>query len=373
MPKSPTTLPPDIVDALAAGEITEREAARRVGVSKTTVHRAKRRTAQADLPEGVEEALSRLGVDRVHATSGWLKDRGASVHFRLPSAPPADLAADIIAALAAVPAARRAPSPKSKSNEKLLTVYPLFDAHVGMHAWSKETGGQDYDLALARQDLEDAFANLAVLAPPSSEALLILGGDSLHADNADGMTPKSKHILDTDGRHSKVAAEAVAAFASVVDHLLAIHQHVTVRVLPGNHDPNSHLIITHALAQRYRIEPRVGIDLDHREIGMMRWGRCAILSHHGDKRKPADLAMLFAAACPFWGETPHRHILTGHIHHDSSKDFPGVRWESVRAFAPADAYGAMFGSRRGLQAMTFCRDRGLVSRVYDHIERRYAA
>jgi hypothetical protein len=69
--------------------------------------------------------------------------------------------------------------------------------------------------------------------------------------------------------------------------------------------------------------------------------------------------MYLADTCPEWSATRDRHILTGHIHHDSIKDFPGVKWWSLRAFCPPDEYGAAFGGRRALQSLTFDDKTGL--------------
>ena len=91
--------------------------------------------------------------------------------------------------------------------------------------------------------------------------------------------------------------------------------------------------------------------------------------HHGDKCKPERLAMIAADKCPWWSDTTHRVILTGHLHHFKVQDFPGVTHYTLRAFCPPDAYGAMFGGKRGVQAMTFSNVKGLVNQAHDPIER----
>jgi len=51
-----------------------------------------------------------------------------------------------------------------------------------------------------------------------------------------------------------------------------------------------------------------------------------------------------------WGETQHRFIWTGHIHHQSklnqiNKDYVGVEVESFRILPPGDAYSHQKGYR----------------------------
>lgn len=253
----------------------------------------------------------------------------------------------------------------------LCTVYPIFDAHYGMHAWGKETGEVDYDLKLAAGDMRHAFAKVSALTPASHTAVLLIGGDFYHADDNRSETPGSKHKLDTDGRHFKVLEEGIKVVAETIDNLLAKHDVLRVRVLRGNHDEHSHMVLTFAIAERYRDEPRITVDRDPRDLFMMQWGRCLISAHHGDKAPPERLTLYLSDVCSFWSDTRHRYCFTGHVHHDRAKDTGPLRWESLRAFAPKDSYaaGMGFSSRRALQALTFHNIDGLVLRATDPIER----
>ena len=260
------------------------------------------------------------------------------------------------------------PQPVEIEASNLLSVYPVFDLHHGMLAWGDETKAQDYDLDHAAADLKSAVARLHQLTPKGGEALLILGGDTLHIDDGRNETPQSRHKLDADGRYYKVLDTAIKSIAWLIETLAYRHDKVKVRVLAGNHDIHSHLALSFALAERYRDTPRITVEKNPHDLFMHRHGACLIAAHHGDKSPPQRLAMYLSDICPYWSETRHRHILTGHIHHDSAKDFPGVKWQSLRAFCPPDAYGAGFGSRRSLRVMVFDDKRGLVLTAEDGVE-----
>jgi len=253
----------------------------------------------------------------------------------------------------------------------LCTVYPLMDLHLGMMAWGRETGSEDYDLSLACRDMRHAFAKVLALVPASKEAILILGGDTLHADDDRAETPQNKHKLDVDGRQFKVIDTAIAILSETIERLLEKHSRLTIRVLRGNHDMHSHMVLTFALAERYRNDPRVVVDKDPRDLFMKQWGRSAIFAHHGDRAKPDRMALYISDVCPFWSETRHRHYFVGHVHHDHAKDIGPLRYESLRAFCPPDSYaaGMGYGPRRALQAVTFHKNDGLVLRALDPIER----
>lgn len=271
-------------------------------------------------------------------------------------------------AFANIPKAPPIPVPKHTATD-LLTLYPLFDVHMGMHAWSDETGGDNYDLKLSTADVHMAVGNVMALSPDSQDSILLIGGDFFHGDDSTNQTPASGHALDVDGRHMKVLDTGIEVVAATIDRLAAKHKNVQARVLRGNHDPHSHMALTLALAQRYRGHKRVTIDKSPRDIFMRQWGRCLIAAHHGDKQKPEKLAMVLAEICPFWSESPHRIVFTGHKHHQQANDFPGIEWEQFRAFCPPDAYGAQFAPRRAMHAITFNRETGIATRAKDPIKR----
>lgn len=301
--------------------------------------------------------------------SFWVKDGSHSVYYQVPKSDTQDDWLERVAdAFASVPPA---PEPKTvwDGRGELMTVYPVMDMHIGMFAWGKETGGQDYDLDNAQCDVFDAFAALGDLTPMGGPAVLILGGDTLHADDTRNQTPASGHHLDVDGRHYKVLDTAINTVCWMVDYLAKRHSSVTVRVLRGNHDVHSHMVLTFALDARYRASETVAVDKSPRDLFMMQHGICMIAAHHGDKSPPQRLVGMIADVCPFWSATRDRHVLTGHIHHDSSKDFPGAKWHSLRAFCPPDAYGAGFAPRRALQAMVFHDKKGLVMTAHEPIWR----
>ena len=261
------------------------------------------------------------------------------------------------------------PKPVEFTDNGLLTVYPLYDMHVGMMAWGKETGGQDYDLSLFKSDLLRAIETVAARSPQSAEALVIFGGDTLHVDDDSNETPGSHHKMDADGRFEKITDVAIEAISHSIEYLSIRHARVRVVVLQGNHDKNSHIILKASLKQRYRLCDRILFENTHQDKYWIKHGKTLIFAHHGDKMKPERLAMIVADQCPHWSNTRYRVALTGHLHHMKVQDFPGVTHYTLRAFAPADAYGASFGGVRGISAMTFSEETGLTVTAYDPIER----
>lgn len=327
------------------------------------------------LDPAVKNGMQAIGTNMVPALA-WAKippkdgEIGYSLMLKPEAEPPEAVAERIREALEGMEAAEPVSPPESVMAD-LCAVYPLMDAHVGMLAWGRETGSQDYDLDHAAQDMRHAFAKVLALTPAAEQAVLLIGGDFFHADDNRAETPANRHKLDVDGRFWKVLDVGIGIIAETVHKLLQKHAKVMVRVLRGNHDPHSSMTLNFALAERYRNETRVHIEKDPRDLFMMQWGKCAIFAHHGDKGKPQQMALYLSDVCPFWSETRHRHYLTGHVHHDHAKDLGPLRYESLRAFCPPDAYAASmgYGGRRALQSITFHKADGLVLRALDPIDR----
>lgn len=356
--------------AMAQSGTARKEIATKLNLSTRQVRRyveQQRALAEAD-PATVNAMQAAQSNALPH--SFWVKTDNHSVYYKVPGVSSGqDILADIADAFANVPAYVPAEAACEPDRKELLTVYPVFDLHAGMFAWGKETGWQDYDLSHMADDVREAFGNLDILTPRVGKALLILGGDTLHIDDERNETPQSKHKLDADGRYYKVLQDAINALCWMVDHLHKRHSQVIVRVLRGNHDQHSHMVLSFALSERYRNAPSVVIEKTPRDLFMIQHGNSMIAAHHGDKSPPQRLAMMIADTCPFWSATRDRHLLTGHIHHDSTKDFPGIKWHSLRAFCPPDAYGAGFAPRRALQAMVFHANKGLVLTAHDGLWR----
>jgi len=251
----------------------------------------------------------------------------------------------------------------------LLSLYPIFDAHIGMHAWGAETGGDDYDLKLARGDMAAAFGKVMALTPSSAEAILLVGGDYFHIDDSRNETPASRHRLDADGRYQKVIDTGVDILIGAIDGLLAKHDRVQLRVMRGNHDEHSSVILPNALYQRYRLEPRIEVVKDPRDLFMRQWGTSAIFAHHGDKTPLQKIVNILCDICPFWSSTKHRHYFSGDKHRFKSEDLGPLVVETMRPFCPPDSYGSRWASRRAFQSVTFHREDGLVQRNYDPIQR----
>lgn len=248
--------------------------------------------------------------------------------------------------------------------EEMAVVIPFGDPHIGLYAWAEETG-DDFDLEIAERDLCAAVDRLLDATPPAAECLIANLGDFFHADNMDGTTWRSGHKLDTDTRWSKVLRIGVKIMRYCIEAAARKHQKVTVINAIGNHDDHSSMFLSVCLAQIYENDPRITINDKPTVTHYWRFGLCFVGVHHGHSIKMDKLPLVMASErAQDWGETKYRYFLTGHIHHDSKKEFNGVTVESFRTLAAKDAYATSHGysSGRDMKALVLHKQFGEIGR-----------
>ena len=234
------------------------------------------------------------------------------------------------------------------ASDDLMAVYPLGDPHIGVLCWAQETG-QDWDLVIAKKSFLEVFDRLVMTAPRCKNAVIVNLGDYFHSDNTDGVTTRSGHSLDMDGRYAKMVSVGMDIMRRMIESALQRHENVRVINAVGNHDDTGAMFLSIALQHIYENETRVSIDTSPAPFHYVQHGRCMFGVHHGHTCKADRLPGVMAADQPvMWGETDFRYWYTGHIHHDTKKEHAGCTTESFRTLAAKDSYAA-WGGYRSLQ------------------------
>lgn len=123
---------------------------------------------------------------------------------------------------------KHAPSkPPTNTLSDLLNCYVISDYHLGMMAWSEESGS-DWDLKIAEETLIKWFEKAIRLAPESKTAIFCNLSDMLHWDGLEAVTPAHRHVLDADTRFQKVVRVCIRLFRQIMDMLLDKHEKVVM-------------------------------------------------------------------------------------------------------------------------------------------------
>jgi len=254
-------------------------------------------------------------------------------------------------------------APKVDTDD-LLTTYPIGDHHLGLLAWSKETG-EDYDISISKAVLRSAMEHLVRIAPASRRALIAVGGDFMHYDSFKPVTPTSGNLLDADSRFPKMVEAVIEVLLDVIMMALAKHELVEVIIEIGNHDLSSSIWIMNLLRAVFAKEKRVTVNTSPMHFHFYQFGRVMIMTHHGHGVKPEALPILMATDQPeMWGATEHRVAWFFHVHHNQTKELVGATVESHAVLAVEDAWAHQKGYRpkRTMKSIIFHREFGEVAR-----------
>ncbi len=258
------------------------------------------------------------------------------------------------------------PAPAALAEDKL-ALLPCADFHIGMYAWAPEAGS-NWDLKLAEDVIGRAIEEAVERTEPCGRAIVLGGGDLLHADNQENRTARSGNALQVDGRYQKVLMAASRLMVRAVEANLRRHGHVTVRILPGNHDEHASVAVAYFLLAWFRDEPRVTVDVDPSLFFWFRFGDVLLGATHGHSAKIQDMPSIMAhRRAVDWGLTRHRFVHGFHLHHAAKfqTEGQGVISEIHQSPVPQDAwhFGSGFLSGRSIQTITYHRRFGEISRA----------
>lgn len=349
-----------------------RAAARSLGVAYNAVHQGIALAKEVAATKGYSPAHQ-----MVHEVPDPFITKGVSTYFNKKGKPTGQWVKSMLdpkkfaqmqrAALDALaedlPRVKPMPGPR-ETEAALCNVYTFTDSHVGMLAWHKE-GGADWDLKIAEATLVGCFERMVAASPKAAVALVNQLGDFLHYDGLKPVTPTSGHIVDADGRFSKMVGVSIRILRRIIDFALARHEKVVVVLAEGNHDMSSSVWLRHMFKALYENEPRVEVVDSELPYYAHEHGTTMLGFHHGHLTKKDRLPLFFAARFhEMWGRTTKRYCHTGHMHHTDEKDHDGMTVHQHPTLAAADAHSARsaYVSDRRVTALTYHSRYGEVAR-----------
>jgi len=336
----------EAVDAVAKYG-SQNEAARQLDLPRATFLHRYRSGIKAGLDEAIVHPAPQghmvKGVSTLYGPSGnvvaqWVKTKTGELDL--------DQITDAITeAMADYKGAFVPPPPPPSSLDDMMTVYTVVDWHIGLLAWAEETG-ENYDLAIARDVILNSMSRLIAASPPSRQAVVLGLGDLMHFDGYEPVTARSKNFLDADGRYPKVLKTAVQMVIATIDMALKRHDTVLVRILAGNHDPQSAVAISLALALYFDGHARVTVDDSPSRFWWHRFGKVFLGATHSDLIKMKDMPLVMAHDRPHdWAASTYRRIYTAHRHHENKIEEGGVIVTCMRTPVAKDAFHS-FGKWR---------------------------
>lgn len=312
------------------------------------------------LPPGLKlKRISKYYKDGVN-TNGWViaeqdKDAAAQIMEEAIEALSKDLGK--------YPPVALAQTNRSAMAEQLVNMVTLTDTHIGMYA----TGPRDednWDLNIAAETLTKVFVELLESAPQADTCVVSLLGDIFHCNGSKPVTPKSGHILDTDGEFEGAVDVAIYVLRVIIEKALTLHKKVVVSVIRGNHDEDQAIWLRRLLKAVYANEPRIEFLDGGYVFNCVRFDKVMLGFYHGDDKNLNSLPLYFATHYPKdWGEAEFREIHTGDKHHGKEFDMSGVTIKQHTTLISKDSYAKKHGynSLRAAERITYHKDLGRCS------------
>lgn len=254
--------------------------------------------------------------------------------------------------------------PPTPSAAPLTNFLGLFDLHIGEKISADDPAAR-WDIAIAKATITASAAHAIASAPRAKRIVVCFGGDAIHYDGLLPVTPKSRHVLHSDGDFDDMVDAVLDVAIFTIDRALATHEEVYLIWAEGNHDEASSLWMRKMLARIYSAEPRLTVVQSKVPWYALQFGQVMIGVHHGHKAKLTRYAGVFANMFrKMWGSTTYAYGHRGHEHHIHEKETDGMIATQHPSLAPSDDYASGMGfiSRRGCMLVTYHDDYGEVSR-----------
>jgi hypothetical protein len=324
----------------------------------------------------IKDEANAEGIPVSAITSGWIKNKHASLHFKNPLFDGGGISFEQVKEAFRQEMLEHSPEYEAiirpKLKEPHLFVLSVSDLHIGKKSVKSETG-TEYGVEVAIKRAKDAVNKLMnrALGYEIDQILLPVSNDLLHVDNSTNSTTKGTP-QDVDGTWHENFTAARKLYVEIIEQLMQVADVHVVHV-PSNHDYVMGYCLSDALYCWFNKSKNVTFDTDvnHRKYFMYKENLIGV--SHGDGAKMEHMPLLMANEAPkFWAETKYRYIYLGHLHHKnvykfkSGKDYHGVTVEYLRSPSEADRWHHDKGfehAKKAIEAFLHHPNEGQVARL----------
>lgn len=235
----------------------------------------------------------------------------------------------------------------------------IADPHLSKLCWPKSTGGDPYDLSIARKLVMGGVQWLVGREGGCQDRVLAFLGDYFHYDTLQGTTTAGT-MQDRDSRLPKMFEAGTELAVQVIKYAARLGK-VKVILVPGNHDAVLTVALQRVLLAEFRQSGDVEIDCGHTKRKVHTYGKNLFMYDHGDRRKKELAATLSIEHPELWGQSTYREIHTGHLHQEidvfhGTQTHHGCLVYTHPSMSPPDQWHAdeqYIGATRGMKAFTY--------------------
>jgi len=260
---------------------------------------------------------------------------------------------------------------KIKTSGKYMLEISIFDLHFGKLCWHGETG-ENFDIEIARKrylHIINDIINKYNL--PIEKILFVIGQDFFNYDNVIPTTTAGTQ-QDTDVRWKKMFFKGYELVIQSIELLFNSFQiPIEIYWIPGNHDEMTSFYLLHVLANYFRNNENIKVDLSAKERKYIQYGVNGIGFAHKLLKK--NQWSLFQSEAPkIWGNTKYREFHLGHQHREIVNSKHGLVIRSLPCITGTDNWHysqGYVGTKKAVQTFLWHKEKGLTDTKYHKIRR----
>jgi hypothetical protein len=285
----------------------------------------------------------------------------------------AELVAAMIAGAAKAGGIGRPKAKAAKARPGPWQVLVVADTHFAKYAWSRTTGGDDYDIDHADRLVRSAGLGLLEAGDahrPGRRTIAFLG-DLFHYDTPSATTTRGTQ-LERDGRLERMVETGSAALVALVERSAETAPTDCV-IVPGNHDETMTAWFRLLLRTHFARDRRVTVHDVYTHRQYLEHDGTLLGFAHGDKARAKLPSLMALESREAWARCRYREIHTGHLHKQAAKirrvvdsdgidTVDGVVVRTAPALCPPDDWHAQegwIGSRQAMETFLYRPGGGL--------------
>lgn len=204
-----------------------------------------------------------------------------------------------------------------KSKSLLL---PAVELHLGKEARVFDVG-ENYNVEIAKQRYDEIIYTTMLEQEKWNAHKLIygIGNDFLNVDTPANTTTKGTQQLGGISSYELFDIGLKLQLRSLLA-LREMFNEIEVVLVKGNHANQTEYMLYRALEQRFANDDTIKFRSDYKDIQAVKMGNTSIFMTHGDVNYKRTIESMSNEFHKIYGDTEHRYILLGHLHHKQKID-----------------------------------------------------
>jgi hypothetical protein len=310
----------------------------------------------------ISDRVKEIGLGAQDWSVAWDKTDGLSVLVHNPAFTPDDYHTALEESVEAVrKLAPKFPTIKhTRPKDGHCLVLNFTDLHFG--GWGLERATETVNRGLTDAIARSSGYNI-------EKIIFVMGSDCLHTDTAYYTTTKGTQQVTDGSSWAEAFKAAQAAYTHCIASLAPLAPIHCVHV-SGNHDELMSYALAQTIEATFSKSKTITFDVDDSPRKYVAFGTSMLCFTHGDKVRDTDLPMIVShEAADMWGQTSHRYVYMGHLHHNKQvkylavKEHPGITLQWLRSPKPTNKWhrdNGYLGSQ-GITSFIHSKDGGQVA------------